>query len=291
MMVKVKVYTLNAFAKTSRGGNPAGVVLEGSNLSDNEMQKIAQEVGFSETAFVLKSDKADFKVRFFTPNGEVDLCGHATIATFFLMAKLGPIKVGKYTQETKAGILNFEVQDNNFIFMYQNLPQFFDEIDKKEIAESLNISEEIISNDLPVQIVSTGLRDIFIPIKSLKNLHSIKPKFEKVSEISKKYGVVGYHLFTLETKFGSTAHCRNLAPLYDIPEESATGTSSGALSCYLFKYGKISKQDANYLIFEQGYTMNKPSEIFVNLKLQDHKIVEVRVGGVASNIQEKELSI
>lgn len=289
--MKIKVYTLNAFAKIEEGGNPAGVVLDADSLSDETMQKIAQKVGFSETAFVQKSDKADFKVRFFTPNGEVDLCGHATIATFYLMAKKNLLKSGTYTQETKAGILNLEVQNDNTIFMNQNSPQFFDEIKKKEIAESLNISEEIISDDLPVQIVSTGLRDIFIPIKSLEDLHNIKPNFEEVSKVSKKYDVIGYHLFTLETKYDSTAHCRNLAPLYDIPEEAGTGTSSGALSCYLFKYGKISKQDVNHLIFEQGYSMKKPSEIFVNLKLQDDKIVEVKVGGIASNIQEKELTI
>ncbi len=289
--MEIKVYTLNAFAKTKEGGNPAGVVLDADSLSDETMQIIAQKIGFSETAFVQKSEKANFKVRFFTPKGEVDLCGHATIATFYLMAKKNLLESGTYTQETKAGILNLEVQEDNTIFMNQNLPQFFNEIDKKEIAESLNISEEIISDDLPVQVVSTGLKDIFIPIKSLKDLHNIKPNFEEVSKISKKYDVIGYHLFTLETKFSSTAHCRNLAPLYDIPEESATGTSSGALSCYLLEYGKISKQDTNHLVFEQGYSMKKPSEIFVNLKLQDDKIVEVKVGGIASHIQEKELTV
>jgi PhzF family phenazine biosynthesis protein len=287
----VKVHTLNAFAKTQKGGNPAGVVLEAGNLSDKQMQKIAQEVGFSETAFVSKSDKADFKVQFFTPNGEVDLCGHATIATFFLMAKLELIKVGKYTQETKAGVLNIEVKSNGAIFMNQNTPQFFQEIDKAEIASSLNIPTEMIDSDLPMQIVSTGLKDILIPISNLSDLHSIKPNFEKVSEISKKYDVVGYHLFTLETKFGSTAHCRNLAPLYDIPEESATGTSSGALSCYLWENRKIDKQQSQNLVFEQGYSMKKPSEILVNLKIDEEKIMEVKVGGIASNIQQKEIKI
>lgn len=287
----VKVHTLNAFAKTSEGGNPAGVVLEADNLSDKQMQKIAQEVGFSETAFVSKSDKADFRVRFFTPSGEVDLCGHATIATFFLMAELKLIQTGKYTQETKAGVLNIEVKSNGAIFMNQNMPQFFEEIAIEEIVQSLNISNEVIDSDLPIQIVSTGLKDILVPIKSLSDLHSIKPNFEKVSEISKKYDVVGYHLFTLETKFDSAAHCRNLAPLYDIPEESATGTSSGALSCYLWKNGGVDNQQSQNLVFEQGYSMKKPSEILVNLKVEEGKIVEVKVGGIASNIQQKEIKM
>ncbi len=287
----IKVYTLNAFAKNPQGGNPAGVVLEAGSLSDNQMQQITKEVSFSETAFVSKSDKADFRVRFFTPKGEVDLCGHATIATFFLMAKLKLIQFGMYTQETKAGVLNIEVKSDEAIFMNQNTPQFFEEIDKEEIAHSLNIPIEVIESDLPIQIVSTGLRDILVPIRTLSELHSIKPNFEKVYEISKKYDVVGYHLFTLETKFDSTAHCRNLAPLYDIPEESATGTSNGALSCYLWKNRKINNDQSQNLVYEQGYSMGKPSEILVNLITDDEKIVEVKVGGIASNIQQKEIKI
>jgi len=283
----MQLYTLNAFAKTKNGGNPAGVVLDADSLSEVEMQNVAKKVGFSETAFVQKSKKADFKVKFFTPKGEVDLCGHATIATFYLMTKLGLIKPGFYMQETKAGVLKIEVKKDNTIFMNQNLPLFYKKIDRKEIAESLNVSEKIFIPDLPIQIVSTGLKDILVPIKSLKDLFKIKPNFSKVTEISRKYDVTGYHLFTLETKFNSTAHCRNLAPRYDIPEEAATGTSNGCLSCYLFKYGKVKK--VNALKYEQGYSMRKPSEILAKLVLKNNKIVEVKVGGVGSNIKPKKL--
>src|SRR6185369_17713524 len=90
--MKIKVFTLNSFAKTQEGGNPAGVVLDSGNLSEVQMLAAAKEVGFSETAFVGKSNKADFKVRFFTPTDEVDLCGHATIATYALMQHNHKIK-------------------------------------------------------------------------------------------------------------------------------------------------------------------------------------------------------
>lgn len=73
---------INAFAKTNEGGNPAGIVLNAGVLSENDMKKIAGILGLSETAFVTKSDVADYRVRFFTPSEEVDLCGHATIGTF-----------------------------------------------------------------------------------------------------------------------------------------------------------------------------------------------------------------
>lgn len=287
--MEIKVYTLNAFAETDHGGNPAGVVLDADSLSVEDMQKIASKVGFSETAFVKKSNNADFNVSFFTPNEQVDLCGHATIATFFLLANKGIIQTGEYTQETKAGILKVECRNDNVIYMNQCNPEFYEILDKKEIADTLNIDEDDIMDQLPIQIVSTGLKDILIPIKSLKTLHNIKPDFHKISCFSEKQDVVGYHLFTLETLNNSTAHCRNFAPLYDIPEEAATGTSTGALSCYLYKYGLISQGNTENLVFEQGYSMNKPSQILSSLITHDKEIKEVKVGGIALNIEEKKM--
>src|SRR3989344_2115961 len=106
--MEIKVYTLNSFAKEQNGGNPAGVVLNADGLTEVQMKSIAGQVGFSETAFIQKSQKANFKVRFFTPTDEVDLCGHATIASYYLMWKQGLIKPGNYKQETKAGLLGIE---------------------------------------------------------------------------------------------------------------------------------------------------------------------------------------
>ncbi|GIP36612.1 PhzF family phenazine biosynthesis protein [Paenibacillus sp. J2TS4] len=85
--MKLKVYTVNSFAKTLEGGNPAGVVIDADSLSDESMKSIAGAIGFSETAFVMKSESAHFKVRFFTPEEGVDLCGHATIATLAPISK------------------------------------------------------------------------------------------------------------------------------------------------------------------------------------------------------------
>ena len=282
--MEIKAYTLNAFGKTEKGGNPAGVVLNSENLSVKQMKLIAKEVGFSETAFVSSSNVADFKVRFFTPSEEVNLCGHATIATFYLLSELGMVNSGKYTQETKAGVLDIEVMRDKTILMTQSLPEFFGIIDKVEIADSLNISVDNMTN-MPVEIVSTGLRDIIVPIRTLDSLLSIKPNFDKISKISEKYGAIGYNVFTLETKLEGTAHSRNFAPLYSIPEESATGTATGALSSYLFKHQILSMEKLDNLIFEQGYCMYMPSEIKASLAVDKDNIKKVRVGGKGSNLK------
>lgn len=289
--MKVKAYTLNTFVKSADGGNAAGVVLNADSLAESEMRKIAGILSFSETAFVRKSAKADFSVRFFTPNKEVDLCGHATIGTYFTLASLGHIKPGKYSQETKAGILNVEVKENLSIMMNQPVPGFYEVVDKGEIADSLNIRATDLREDLPAQIVSTGLKDIMVPIKTIGILNSINPNYEKITEISRKYNAVGYHVFVLDSLNNSTAHCRNFAPLCDIPEESATGTSNGALGCYLFKYGKIDPERAGNIVFEQGYSMKKPSEIIVSLAVDGNEIREVKVGGKALNLSTIEVEV
>lgn len=284
------VYTLSSFAKNNSGGNPAGVVIAQNQLTLQQMQRTAKEVGFSETVFIQESSKADYRARFFTPSSEVDLCGHATIAAFSLMTGLGIIDKGKYTMETMAGVLDVEVHNDNRVFMNQTLPEYFDFVPSSEIADCLGISECNISSALPVQIVSTGLRDIMVPIDCLKTLLDIKPDMSKIVELSIKYHVIGVHAFSMETMNNSTAHCRNFAPLYDIPEESATGTSNGALACYLWKHKLISLDQTYGLVFEQGYSLNNPSEIVAKLEINGDSISAVKIGGIAVLTGKLEIS-
>ena len=286
--MKIEVNILDVFAEKVGDGNPAGVVLDANKLSDIEMQEISKKVGLSETAFVKKSERADFKVQFFTPNNEVDLCGHATIGTFSLLYKNGEIGVGVYTQETKAGILEIEIKEDGKIYMEQLKPKYYGDINKKEIAESLNMDVENIVEELPIKIVSTGLKDILVPIKTLEILNNIEPNFEIIKKISEKYDVVGYHIFALSNEEGSIGYCRNFAPLYDIDEESATGTSNGALACYLHKYNKLEKY--KNLKFNQGYSMGKPSNIYADLEVKDNEIISVKVGGTALKVNKMTIS-
>jgi PhzF family phenazine biosynthesis protein len=290
----VKAYKINAFAKTPEGGNPAGVVVHADNLPVKKMQEVAHIIGVSETAFVMKSNIADFEVRFFTPTSEVDLCGHATIGTFAVLLGRKIIKPGIYSQQTRAGILCVEAREDGTIMMNQATPVFSKELGKTaaaEIADALCISQDSLLSDLPVQIVSTGLADLLVPVRSLDILNGIRPDFVKVRDISRKYKAVGVHLFTLETLLGSTAHCRDLAPIVGIPEESATGTASGALACYLYRHGRISKDSVENIVFEQGYSMGLPSEILASLRVEAGEIMEVRIGGKALGRTSTEVEV
>lgn len=278
--MKVKVHLINAFTESKAGGNVAGVVIDEYNLDELMMQKTAQIVGVSETAFIKKNNEEEFNVRFFTPNSEVDLCGHATIATFTLLKEFNIINTGAYTLMTKAGRLEIEVYEDGNIYMSQNPPKFAQFISKDEIKSCFNTDEEIFIEDLLPQIVSTGLKDIIVPIKDLNTLLNLLPDFEKIKVLSSKYNVIGIHAFTLESLNNSVAHVRNFAPLYGINEESATGTANAALSCYLFQHDKLTNLE--HIIIEQGYIINQASSIYVKLKVKENNIFDVKVGGKAN---------
>lgn len=285
----MKIYTLNAFAATEQGGNPAGVVLNAENISEKTMLKMAKTVGFSETAFVQNSKKAHFKIKFFTPKEEIDLCGHATIATISLMTQKSILKPGQYSQETKAGVLGIKIQKGGLVYMNQNLPKYFEEVPKKEIAKVLKINEEEISPNLPTIIMSTGVKEIFVPILKLKTIQIMQPNFKAIKDLSKKYNVIGLHVFSLKTiGNGNQAHCRNFAPLVGIDEDPATGTSSGALCCYLYKFLNVNPKT---FVFEQGYEIERPSKILGKLVVDKGKIKTVQIGGKAIITGERRFNL
>ena len=282
-------YQINAFIHKNQGGNPAGVVLGAENLSAEQMQTIAHNLGFSETAFVRsvpdeENNNIDFHVRFFTPNVEVDFCGHATLGCFSLMYQKSIIAPGQYKQLTKAGILSVDIAADGRITQQQTRPKFLGELPTEVVAESVNISPEALNTEnFPIQCVTTGLVDVIIPIQP-GLLDTIEPNFQKVSDLSERYGAIGYHLFELNnTGEYCRANCRNFAPLVDIPEESATGSASGALAAYLNNYHINQPTSFRFI---QGKTLGMPSEITVNLEITNETVNNVYVSGYGQLIKE-----
>ncbi len=270
----VDVYVASAFSKNGEGGNKAGVVLGRLGLEPSQKMEIAKRLGYSETAFVSDSDKADLKLQYFTPTKEVTLCGHATIATFSTLKLLNILDKANCTIETEAGIFNIHVKDDGLVLMEQNRPTYL-EVLNSDIFTGCIMERDFIDYRFPIQIVSTGLNDIMLPVDSAEHLGRLSPDYEMIANLSREKNFVGVHAFTLTTKSDVTAICRNFAPLYGIYEESAIGTASCALAYYLFKYHR---QQPQY-IFEQGHNMGAISRIAVNLSYHGNVIDSVFVGG------------
>lgn len=284
---KIKVYLVNAFTRNNSGGNPAGVVLNPPNLSDKQKIEIARLVGFSETAFVYTGKETDFKVDFFTPEGEVDFCGHATLAVFFTLASLNFIESGNYTQKTKAGILSVAVSSQSIV-MEQTRPVMRQGPNIDVVATALGIHRDVIEKTgLPITIISTGLHDIIVPVQP-GSLDTLQPNFDVIADLSREFDTIGFHVFELSQDIAITAHCRNFAPLYGINEESATGSSSGALGCYLVNY--VFPNETHFLL-EQGRAMGCSSLLEVTINSHAQEILSVSVGGQAAIFGEKTIRL
>ena len=278
----MKYYIVDSFTDKPFGGNPAGVVLLDTDVFPKEerMLNCAAELRFSETAFVRRDGESEFTIRYFTPKAEVDLCGHATIASFSLLHQKG-LASGQCLCHTLADDLHIEVGQK--VLMQMAKPRIVTAInDPKEVYQALGVKD--YRPAMPVQIVSTGLQDIMIPLPDVVTLQSLQPDMEAVSAITKKHKAVSFHVFA----FGNddyTAHVRDFAPLYDIPEESATGTANASLTYYLQQCGCLGKEaDCAFL---QGEAMGRPSVVATRIQADGN----IFVGGTAVVVAEGTLMI
>ena len=273
----MKYFIVDAFTDQIFGGNPAGVVLLDSDMFPKEdlMLQIAAELRYSETAFIHRHSTQEFTVRYFTPRAEVDLCGHATIASFSLLHQKG-LAAGQCLCHTKAGDLHIEVGEK--VMMQMAMPRIIATIDETEaIYQALGV--KYYRPTLPVQVVYAGLPDIMIPLPDVDTLQSIRPDMQVISGITQQREAVSFHVFAFGND-GYTAHVRDFAPLYDIPEESATGTANASLTYYLQQCGCLGVEAE--CAFIQGEAMGRPSVVATRIQADGN----IFVGGKAAIVAE-----
>ncbi len=296
----MKFYIVDAFTTEVFGGNPAGVVIlpEGADFPSDEIcVKTAAELRYSETAFIKVLGDGHFNIRYFTPAAEVDLCGHATVGSFKALLAEGLVSDGgKYINHTLAGDLEIEIKDG-FVLMDMAAPQLIREISEAgKLTELYKVMgsdyEEQVSKGVTMkpQLISTGLPDIMMPVATLADLEALEPDMKALSELSERYEVTGVHAFTLEGD-DATCHVRNFAPLYDIDEEAATGTSNGALTYYGYLNGFVKGGDS--CTFIQGEKMGRPSLILSSIEALpgSENLCKIRVGGDSAILAQGDIRL
>ena len=286
-MMPMKYFIVDAFTSEPFGGNPAGVVLlgtDGTFPSERLMTQVAAELRYSETAFVQQNGPTEFTVRYFTPTGEVDLCGHATIATFGTLRREGIVGDGAVCiNHTLAGDLKVTVGEQ--VMMQMATPRVVNApLDINRLHSIMAAGQPMEWPEMSVEIVSTGLPDIIMPVKDLASLEALRPDMDALAALSKELDVVGVHAFAFGED-GFTAHVRNFAPLYGIPEESATGTANAALTHYLHRHGLIAPGDE--CRFLQGEAMGRPSVVMTTLRPDG----SIWVGGESRIVARGELLV
>jgi PhzF family phenazine biosynthesis protein len=288
-MKQIKVYHIDAFTQNPFEGNPAGVVPDASNLTLTQMQKIANELNLPESAFLLPptDPKADFRVRYFTPQEEINFCGHATIGSAWLLAsEYGwAEKDDHIIFETNVGLIpvHWDKHENriNMVTMTQVSPKVKEiELDKLEIAQLVGIPPDQLDERFPIKLANTGNWHLLVPIKTHQAVDAAKPKWDQLALLNKKYNISTTHLFTFDAKPGFDLYTRDFAPAIGIPEDPVTGAANGALAGYLVLEGIVSKEETHRLTIGQGDAIGRPGTLYVTSIPTESDIV-IKVGGFA----------
>lgn len=294
--IQLDVFTQEPFA-----GNALAVFPEAEGLSDEQMMKIAREMNLSETVFVLpaRDENTLRRLRIFTPAREIPFAGHPIVGTWNALAREGvvPLPDGgsgwtTIKHEIGIGVLPVDIQfaagSPSQVVMTQGQFEIVGEVDdgneQAEIARALGLGREDLDEGLPIQIISTGLSFLAVPVRSISDLGRCKVNAGLLAEIYVRCGGTGCLVFSRETleTGDSRAHARMFAPADNIPEDPATGSACGALGGYLVHHGVsgVEPEEGRYrFVIEQGDFIHRPSRINLNVKGEAGAIEEVRVGG------------
>ncbi len=299
---RIAIKQVDAFTDTPLMGNPAGVVLNAQGLTDQQMLAIAREMAVPETAFILPTSKpgADLRIRWFSSETEVPLCGHATVASFHVMAEEGledMTELGSYTfrLETLSGILPVRVEktlSHAEVHFGLPVPEFLRAGQfKLDLMRILNITLEEF--DPRLQIVMTNY--LFVPVRRLHTIFAVKPNFFALSQFLVNRKLLGVCVFTTETiERKSSVHSRFFAPSIGINEDPVTGSANGPLGAYLFEQGVLDDKilaDTITIIGEQGDVIGRKGRVTIQLTIHNKTVKSVTVGGRAITTIDGEMVI
>lgn len=274
MTKNIKVFYVDAFTTNTFGGNPAAVIPHAEDLTDSEMQKIANELNLSETAFLMPSTNtnADFRIRYFTPAEEVDFCGHATLGTAWLMATTYTWidRKENIIFESNIGLIPVKwITENNQlkrVSMTQIRPQVSDiEINPQVVAELIGIRDTDIDDRYPIKIGNTGVSHLLVPVKTRQAIDRAEPKLNDLKKMNKDYGISTTHLFTFDTDGEFDIYTRDFCPNIGIEEDPVTGAANGALAGYLYLENILPDRQIHQLTIGQGHAVNRPGILYVTV--------------------------
>jgi trans-2,3-dihydro-3-hydroxyanthranilate isomerase len=293
---------VDVFTETPFCGNPLAVILDGHGLTGDQMQAIAREMNLSETTFILPPTDASahVKVRIFTPQIELPFAGHPVVGTGYVLATEGllprPAESFAIRLELGVGVLPVDIACADGavaqVIMTQRAPQFLAELpldDVGQLARGLGIeAQDLLSAGLPTQLVSTGLPQLVVPLRSLAAMRAITLELGVLHTICERYGTHSIYAFTCETVTPSAqVHSRLFAPLAGVLEDPATGSASGALGAYLVHHRVFGGEaEVIRLENEQGYEMGRPSRILIEVSRNGGTITRVRVGGQVVKVMD-----
>jgi len=281
-------YIVDVFAEEKYAGNQLAVVRGGFDLADEALGKIALEVNYSETTFVLSDEEVDggYDVRIFTPGGEVPFAGHPTLGTAYVIRhEILAEPADRVTLNLKAG--RIPVTFGEVLWMRQLPPTFGSKLDRDPAALALNLEPTDLDDRFPAQEVSTGLPAIVVPLRDLDALGRCKVDWDRYVELAGP----GKNLYVFcpepHDDGPGDLSARMFANDLGVPEDPATGSAAGCLAAYLVEHRYFGTEYIDVRV-EQGYEIRRPSLLYLRAQKEGDE-TSVHVGGKAQMVARGEL--
>lgn len=286
-MSKPKFFFTDVFTDRKHGGNPLATFIDCESLSDDEMQRIAKEINFSETTFITSRQPRNggYDVRIFTPNAEVEFAGHPTLGTAHVIRnKLHLTDANEVSLNLRVGQVPVTFTEtaagNSTLWMKQMPPQFGKQLGIAALADVLGLARSDFESDLPIEEVSTGFPTLIVPLKNLDAVRRTKIDKEKYLALVADAWAKIILVFSCEAyEAGHALSVRMFADYYGVPEDPATGSSNGCLAAYLAQHRVLGSTCID-VATGQGYEVGRPSTLFLRTEETRDGIVVFVGGGV-----------
>jgi PhzF family phenazine biosynthesis protein len=300
-MKTFNIKTVDAFTTEPFSGNPAGVVTNASGLSSAEMQKIANEMNLVETTFVFPPNDAtaDFLIRYFTPQNEVAVAGHPTIATIHALIEEGKInltsKPHQVRLQTGAGVLPVEINaanaNNYTITLTLATPKFENaRLSHAELAVMLGTDSSNIDTRYAIQKIYTGIYWFVARLTTLEAIQNLRPDLAAIADLSRREKVTGIQVFTTETEDAQCDfHVRTFIPNEGINEDPVCGTGNSCIGAFIVENDIVRTNGQISFTSEQGLELGRPGRVYVEVVGKPHAVVKVRISGTAVTVLTGEI--
>lgn len=283
-------------------GNQLAVFTDARGVDVAKMQRVAREMNFSESTFILPSERSDtdIRMRIFTPMNEMPMAGHPTIGSTFALAHAGVIRPGssRFVFGLNIGPVPVDLEWNGsvlrFAWMTQSNPSFGPIVDHRAaVAAALGLDVADLADTLPVQEVSCGVPFLLVPLRDRRAVDraiSDAAAFRRLTTATKLDRAI--FMFSIDPAGSTeTVYSRMFAPEFGIIEDPATGSASGPLGCYLVHHGAVAADAAREMVSLQGAAMGRASRIHISIEGDRRAITRVRVGGEAVLVGQGELLV
>lgn len=269
----------DVFTDTALTGNQLAVFTDGREVDEETMQKLAREMNFSETVFVLPPENGGHaRIRIFTPSSELPFAGHPVLGSAFVLA--APMQLSEIRLETGSGVVpvTLEREGGRIVFgwMQQPIPEFEPFGRADELQQVLGIR-----SGLPVDVYYLGPGHVYLELGSNAEVAGLAPDFNALAGFE-----LGINCFA-----GSGRHwkTRMFAPSDGVPEDPATGSAAGPLALHLARHGRIAFGDE--IEISQGEELKRPSKLYARVEGSPDRIERVEVGGSAVTVARGEFSL